>query len=73
MWVAACVWYTIADELDRKSGWNKEFSQMAAKFKNALKDKLSSIHNKLKPEESSTCQARKNEWIKAHSSLFVVG
>jgi hypothetical protein len=46
---------------------------MAAKFKNALKDKLSSIQNKLKPDESSTCQARKNEWIKAHSFLFVVG
>ena len=48
--VTACAWYTIADELDRKSGWNKEFSQMAAKFKNELREKLSSIQNKLKPE-----------------------
>lgn len=41
--VAACAWYRIADELDRKSGWDKEFSQMAAKFKIELTDKLSSI------------------------------
>jgi TPR repeat protein len=70
--VTACAWYMIADELDRKSGWDKEFSQIAAKFKNELTDKLSSIQRRLKPEESSSCQVRKNEWVKAHSSSFAV-
>jgi len=62
--VTACAWYMIADELDRKSGWDKEFSQMAAEFKNELIDKLSSIQKKLKPEEAFACQVRKKAWVR---------
>jgi hypothetical protein len=69
--VTAFTWYLLAEELDRKSGWDKEFSQMAAKFNNDLIDKLSSIQKKIKPEESSACQVRKNEWVRSHSSSFV--
>ena len=66
--VAACMWFGIADALDkaRPGIWDAERPDDMAEIRRSLPEKISNYRKHLTSEELASCQTTANEWLAKH-------
>jgi TPR repeat protein len=62
----ACVWFRIAEELDKQGDWERQRPDDTRKLRAELPKRLSQLRAELNSTQFADCQRQASEWVKTH-------